>query len=111
MPRIVYIALKEAARSPNKRAKMAAVLLRGGVVVGREHNTHTWNGHCERRVLRPTIDACGATLVIIRDNLRCSKPCPRCMEAIRLAGIKKIGYVDRAGQFVWERVKEVDEQP
>lgn len=104
MPHVIQLAIKLANRSTHRQYKMAAVLLRGGSIISKAHNTTTWNGHCERRALRPGIDARGTVLIVVRSNMRCSKPCDRCMEAIRAAGVKKIGYVDSNLHFVWQKV-------
>lgn len=56
--------------------------------------------HAEERAInnRNGRDFTGATLYCVRLHGTMSKPCPNCMAAIVKAGIRKVVYVDWAGQ-------------
>lgn len=51
------------------------------------------------------------SLVVIRigryGDIRDSTPCQRCMEAMKMMGIKKIAYSDYEGKIVEKRVRDL----
>jgi tRNA(Arg) A34 adenosine deaminase TadA len=114
MKRFVNIALKKARGSTHKCHLMASLVIRGGAILssatnlrGNSSNFHQsfaplW--HAEKRALMPHFDFSGATLIVVRIGNGCSRPCPNCYEAIKAAGIKKVGYVNEDRMFVVEKV-------
>lgn len=104
MNRLLEIAYKATKGSTHPQHQMAAVVARGGSILSVEPNLSRWDGHCERRALRPHQDMTGATIVVVRSNRGISKPCEECMAAIKAAGIKKVVYIDREGQVQMERL-------
>jgi tRNA(Arg) A34 adenosine deaminase TadA len=104
MKRLLIIAYKASQASTHPVHKMAAVVVRGGKIIASEHNLARLGAHCELRALRPHADLRGATLVVVRSNGYCSRPCPRCHRAIQLAGIKKIVFVDELRQVAVEKL-------
>lgn len=114
MKRYVNFAYKVAKRSNHKCYQMAALIIRGGSVLsyatnmrGKPDSFHKAGhayGHAEKRAILPHVDFSGATLIVVRVNGGCSRPCPDCFNAIQGAGIKRIGYVNEDRQFVVEKV-------
>lgn len=104
MKRILLIAYKASQASTHPIHRMAAVVVRGGQVVSTAHNLARLGAHCELRALRPHLDLRGATLVVVRSNGYCSRPCPRCRRAIAEAGIKKIVFVDEQRRVTVEKI-------
>lgn len=111
MSRWVKLALKLTQYSKRHQHKMAAVIVRGGSVISSatnshaiEHGTWSYSKHAEARAIHPHQDMSGGTIVIAREGNRMSKPCPKCMELIRKAGISKIVYSNWDGEIVSERV-------
>ena len=102
MNKHVNLALKTCKTSDHREQKMGSVLVRSGAVLGAEPNKK-WN-HAESRVLRPHLNCSGTTLYIMRENKKTSKPCPKCMIKIRLAGVSVIVYVDSKNKLVKEKV-------
>jgi deoxycytidylate deaminase len=104
MTRLLNIAYKATRLSTHPFHQMAAVVARGGSILAVEPNLERLGAHCERRALRPHLNLAGATIVVVRANRGVSRPCPRCMAAIRAAGIKKVVYVDFDGEVQVERL-------
>jgi len=107
MSKWVERALKIAARSTHKRHALGCLVMRGGSVVAQAANLGT-RGRCsERRALKRQIDPDhyrGCSLLVVRSNLGCSKPCPKCMEAIASAGISNLYYYNAKGELEHQRV-------
>jgi deoxycytidylate deaminase len=96
------------------RVAMYAEVARGGKVIARGYNRKNFQSstHAEEDALRQLVrqkkGAEGATITVIRyladDSFGASKPCPRCMEQLIDAGIKRINYFDYDGNFHTERL-------
>jgi deoxycytidylate deaminase len=98
------------AQSSECRMKHGAVVVRGGsvisvginknrnhpTVVSSEHIKTHCSVHAEIDALRKVKNAKGATIYVARVNRkgqdRLSRPCDRCHDAIRDAGIRKVVY-------------------
>lgn len=81
-----------------KQQRMAAVVVKGGAILGMGVNRH---GNCaERRAIRPHRNYSGATIYIMRHNGRCSRPCNDCQRLIVAAGITRSVYVAADGTTV-----------
>ncbi len=98
------------AQSSECRMKHGAVVVRGGsvisvginknrnhpTVVSSEHIKTHCSVHAEIDALRKVKNAKGATIYVARVNRkgqdRLSRPCDRCHDAIREAGIRKVVY-------------------
>lgn len=100
--RAVNIAYKATVDSTHPEQQMAAVVMRGGSILSVAANGHQYGAHCERRALRPHNNYVGATIIVVRSNGGCSKPCIKCQRLIITAGIKRVVYVNRNGQLVVE---------
>lgn len=96
MTRWYNLALRLTADSPHAKHKMAAVLVRGGVVLSLYTNGGRQGQHAEVRVARHP-QARGATVYIARQGGRMSKPCAGCMEAMRNAGVARVVYANWDG--------------
>jgi pyrimidine deaminase RibD-like protein len=81
---------------------MAAIVVRGGAILSVGVN-RGWH-HAEQRALKPHRNYVGATVVVARENGGISRPCAKCMEKLRAAGIAEVTYVDRERNTVTERV-------
>lgn len=112
---LFYQAHEEAFRG-NSRFKLAAVIMKGGRILSIGHNYltsdpkgyknnfveqgfHRHSFHAEfDAILNSNTDITGAKLLVYRfgadGSLRNSKPCERCWEAIRGAGITYCYYWD-----------------
>lgn len=98
--RHLRLARKTAKLSRHPQHFMAALLLRGGAVVAAEANGDVGRGHCEARVLRPSLDARGTHLIVLRLNgTRVSRPCPLCVPKIKAAGVERVSFVDKDGEW------------
>lgn len=96
------------------RVAMYAEVARGGKVIARGYNRKNFKSstHAEEDALRQLVrqkrGAEGATITVIRyladDSFGASKPCPRCMEQLIDAGIKRINYFDYDGKYHTERL-------
>jgi tRNA(Arg) A34 adenosine deaminase TadA len=109
MNHLIKIALKAAKRSNHRQHSMASLVIRGGAVISIAHNLvkkdrQPGKGHCEIRALRPTINAKGATIIVVRQGGGISKPCESCRAAIIKAGIKKVVYMDIDGNVTIEKL-------
>jgi len=103
LTRLVKLALKEAVKSEH-RYQHGAVIFRRGKVIGRGFNKTNrgtsrfkgyWRGslHAEIAALLDIRGAVhGASIVIVRNNLRNSFPCASCLAALKEVGIKSIFY-------------------
>ena len=109
------LALKLAHRS-NCRAKHGCIILKGKRILGRGFNVYksnpTWGVkkpfakygveffsiHAEaaaiKDALRKGSDIRGATLIVVRTEMRISKPCQHCQNLIESHGISKVIYSD-----------------
>ena len=107
------IARKIAKRGQHSKYKMGAVVVRGGAVLSMAHNLgrETQHGvpnrgrHAEERALSPHRDFTGATMCVARLDAKISKPCDRCMQKIKEAGIRKVIYVDNDGNITVQNVE------
>jgi len=81
---------------------MAAVVAKGGAILSVGVNAR--ENHAEQRALR--LHRCfeGATIYVARTTGGISKPCPDCLDKIKLAGISTIVYVDSLREIVKERI-------
>lgn len=100
----IQLAYKKTGQSGHPKHQMACVVVRGGAVVSSAANLRMWGKCCERRALRPNHDYRGATLIVVRDNGGCSRPCKRCQKLIKAAGISKVIFVDEHREIVVERI-------
>jgi len=97
------LAMRLTRRSTHRRHALAAVVVRGGAVVAAAANGSRKGQCAERRAIRRARYE-GASLYVARSNGLCSKPCPDCQEAIKLAGIKKVYFVGSNGMMEEWRV-------
>lgn len=93
MSRFLRLALRVSRHSTHPRHQLGAVVVRGGKVLSQACNLHRWGRCAEVRALRPHLDLRGSTLYVARSNGRMSRPCARCMEAIRASGVGAIVYL------------------
>lgn len=105
--RWIRYALKIARRSNHPRHLMSCVIVKGGAVISAAPNSSIWGNHAEIRAIRPSLDLKDATAYIMRLNLRNSKPCKECQQALREAGIHTVVYVDAEGLLRKERVSQL----
>lgn len=96
------MARQEAAKSTHPKHQLGAIVMRGGAVLARAANTGRWHHCAERRALKHRHHFKDATVLVMRANGGCSKPCAGCTEAMREAGIRMVVYVDRNGAIVAE---------
>jgi deoxycytidylate deaminase len=104
MKRWFKLALKHSKRSTHKKHKLGAVIVRSGSVLSAAANLGAWHRCSELRAIKKKYDYTGATIVVARSNMGCSKPCEKCQVFIKNAGIKTMGYINTDGVFVMERV-------
>lgn len=105
LDRLTTIALKEAEKSEH-RYKHGAVLFRQGKPISKGHNQTNrghnaakgyWAGslHAEiASLINARTDTRGASILVVRRNLRNSLPCSNCFAALKAEGIKSIFYSD-----------------
>ena len=114
----ILTAKKEALKS-KCRCKHGAVIVRGGSVLSKGHNTYkphcTYGGgplstlHAEAAAIRNAhnkgISLVGAIIYVVRQGglSNMSKPCKFCTEKIIKAGIKKVIYTNSNGDYINER--------
>lgn len=99
--RHLRLARKTARLSRHQQHFMSAILLRGGAVIAAEANGPAGRSHCEARVLRPSFDAKGTHLIVLRLNgTKVSRPCPLCVPKIQAAGVERVSFVDTDGRWV-----------
>lgn len=104
MSRWYDLALRVTEDSSHPKHHMAAVVARGGVVLSVATNGRRERQHAEARALRACKDAHGATVYVAREGGRASRPCPRCMQELRLAGVQKVYWADWQGNLNEERI-------
>lgn len=67
-------------------------------------NSHWLSEHAEMAALRKCTRTKGATIFVARVNKhgeeRMSRPCPKCMNLLKSAGIKKIVYTIDSSQYL-----------
>lgn len=111
------LALKQAQSSKFNRARVGAVIVKGGRVLGSGsnrigftkyiHRSYPESVHAEQQALLSSIrqrklhDLEGATIFVSRIN-RCgmpkySRPCPDCHTLLTNAGLKKVVYTTNEG--------------
>jgi tRNA(Arg) A34 adenosine deaminase TadA len=112
--RWIQRALKISRRSLHSQHRVAALVIRGGNVLGSAVNSSSitygsdkWSKHAEVRALRPNRDYTGATILVARHGGSMSRPCHNCMAVIKDAHIKEIVYLDWNGNLRTERVDGV----
>lgn len=106
--RIAAICNDLAAKSSH-RHKHGAVIFRQGKIISRGYNETKrgvgglkgyWSGslHAEiSSIIAANCNISGANLFVVRSGLRNSRPCDRCLAAIKHAGIKKLFYSHNGG--------------
>lgn len=114
-------AISAAHLATHAKWRLGSVIVRGGSILGvgynRSRNDPTviedekyfeCSTHAEVSAIKSTKNAKGAKLFVARltpaDNLALAKPCPRCLQAIKEAGIKKIYYTSSDGTWVIKKV-------
>lgn len=102
--RFLAMAHKICRKSNHPQHQLGAVVVKGGAVISVACNHRHWGKHAEIRALRPHLDLTGATVYVVRNNLRCSRPCRMCRLAILAAGIKTIVFYDETHQPRIEQV-------
>jgi len=95
------------AKTSQERHKHACIIVKGGAIQGYGVNTRrnipgiidnidALGDHAEARALKNSTKTEGAVAFIARvnknDQERMSRPCPKCIKALKEAGIKKIVY-------------------
>lgn len=115
------LAISTAEKSDHSRWRLGSVIWRGGSVISTGFNRvkndpaiiendkyFHCTVHAEVDALKNAGSAEGAKIFVARitrsGRLGLAKPCPRCEDAIREAGIKKVFYTDEKGQWSWFRV-------
>jgi deoxycytidylate deaminase len=112
MKKMINIAYKATGNSTHANHQMAAIIIRGGAILSVAANTcgpgdlESYKGLycCERKALRKHVDYSGATLIVVRANGKCSKPCTKCAVLIKAAKIKRVVYVNMAGKLVTQKI-------
>lgn len=95
--RFIDIAYEEACRSDGNQ-KLGAILVRGGNIVSRGHNSYLNGRHAEDACLgsvwKSEVQGCTLFVVRIRKNqdYGLSKPCKACEKLIREAKVKKVVF-------------------
>jgi pyrimidine deaminase RibD-like protein len=103
------LALKLAYRTTTNRHRVGAVIVKGGKILGMAHNMGT--KHAEERALCAPwrSEVVGATAYVARPlynkrmQVGLARPCEKCLQALRDAGITKIVYTVQ-GSWDWERI-------
>lgn len=103
------------AMESRERTKHGCIIYQAGAVQGRGVNTkrnqpgiiqeiEALSIHAEINALRRTSNLDGAVAYVSRVNSfgepRCSRPCPDCMMALRLAGIKRVVYTISGSEYL-----------
>lgn len=99
---MIEYALKVAEKSTHHQHQLGAVVFRGGAVVSTAANLERRFRCAETRALKKFYDPGrykGASLVVVRSNRGCSKPCKRCMKHIRDCGIVAVYYFNWNGEI------------
>ena len=107
MGKWIEYAYKVAAKSPHPLHQLGAVVLRGSSVLDSAPNLHRRGRCAERRALKTRCDPNryrGCSLLVVRANGGCSKPCAQCMQAIREAGIFTVYFTNKEGVLEEMRV-------
>lgn len=104
MNRYLQLALEGCNLSTAKQQRMCAVIVKGGRVLSIGANMG-WK-HAETRAIRPHRDYKGATIYVMRENERVSRPCNDCQKKIVRAGIKRAIYISWDRTVVTESFKE-----
>lgn len=115
----MYYTAREKALSNGRVYHLAAILWRRKIAIKIGENTYKthpkfgriypdgsegYHMHAEMNVLR--FAKPGDTLEVMRfcgTRYAMAKPCPHCMRFIREAGIKKVRYTNKSGE--WETIK------
>ena len=105
MKRWFKLALKQTQKSTHSKHKVGAVIIKGGAVLSAAHNRGAWWRCGELRAIKIKGNYEGATILVARSNMGCSRPCIRCQKVIKEAGIKSMGYINKQGNFVLEKVE------
>lgn len=95
---------KNEAQKSEHQYKLGAVIFRQGKVIGKGFNKTKrgisnlrgfWTGsvHAEIAALISTRgNADGSSILVVRHNGRCARPCVACFAALKEAGIKRVFY-------------------
>ena len=115
------LAVAMAEKSNHEKWKIGSVVWRGGSVLGKGHNRqrnspavvedekyYHCSVHAEVDALKNSGETNGAKIFVARitkgGNIGLAKPCPRCYEAIKESGIKKVYYTTSTGEWKEFRV-------
>lgn len=105
MNRWLNLAHKLTIDSDHSDQKMGAVIVRGGAVLSKAANRQRWGSHAEIRALSKIgYEAHGATVYVVRENRRTSRPCPMCHLELKRAGVRSVVYLDYNGNPIKERI-------
>lgn len=102
---LIRHACKQASKSIH-RHKLGAVIFRKGKIISKGYNKTNrgisdfggfWKGSCHAEIaalIHSRCDLRGASIMVMRLNLRCSRPCAPCMAALKEAGLRTVFYHD-----------------
>lgn len=93
--------IRLAKKSPYKNWQHAAIVFRGGAVVG--FATNTKNLHAEVRAINKVVNKTNLTLVSVRVNkegqLRLAYPCYECLQYMEQHGVRQFWYTTESGSL------------
>lgn len=114
---MLTLAIKESKKSM-ARCRHGAVIVRGGSVLGKGHNTYKTHAtfgrgplrtlHAEAAAIRDArrrgINLRGATIYVARtgENSKMSRPCADCQGMLESYGIRKVVYTGQNGEPITE---------
>lgn len=99
----------------NERTKHGCVIVKSGAVQGRGVNTYrnqpgiieqtdALSVHAEINALKRCANVNGAVLYVARVNNagepRQSRPCPDCLKALKVAGVKRVVYTINGDEYL-----------
>lgn len=114
-------AISAAQLATHNKWRLGSVIVKGGSILGVGHNRSRndptviedekyfeCSTHAEVSAIKSTKNPKGAKLFVARltpaDNLALAKPCSRCFQAIKQAGIKKIYYTTSDGSWIAKKI-------
>ena len=106
MNRYLELAREISRSSTAIQQRMAAIVVKGGAVMSVGVNLN-WK-HAERRALLKHRNYEGATIYVMRENAKCSRPCNECQKLLIKAKIKRAVYISWDNVMVTETFKEPD---
>ena len=99
--RFLRIAEKVARNSKHPQHHLGCVIARGGQVLSLAANESVGRGHAEERACKRDGRYKGATAYVVRLNgCKTSKPCDKCQQILKDAGIASIVFYGMNGQIV-----------